>query len=75
MAVLSKPVSEPPVDLDENQIPVIELDENGIPVYHPVEIFCKLKGKNTSMWKVEEHKLAVDFLKKHVPVWMSCVIA
>jgi hypothetical protein len=49
---------------------VIELDENGQPVYTPIPVFCKHKGKNILMWEVEQHKLAVDFLKNHVPVCM-----
>lgn len=47
---------------------VIELDENGIPVYTPIPAFCKHKGKNILMWEVEQHKLAVQFLKIHLPV-------
>jgi hypothetical protein len=46
------------------------LDENGQPVYTPIPVFCKHKGKNILMWEVEQHKLAVDFLKNHVPVCM-----
>ena len=49
---------------------VIELDENGQPVYTPIPVFCKHKGKSILMWQVEEHKLAVDFLKIHLPVWL-----
>jgi hypothetical protein len=64
MAVLSKPVSEP----------VIDVDDEGRAVYHPVEINCKRNGKNALMWKVEEHEIAVQFLKQHVPVRLLSVI-
>lgn len=47
---------------------VIELDENGLPIYNPIEVHCKFKGKNRVMWQVEEHTIAVEFLKLHVPV-------
>lgn len=46
----------------------IELDENGQPIYNPVVVYCKHKGKNVLMWQVQEHKLAVDFLKTNLPV-------
>ena len=47
--------------------PEIEVDRNGLPVYQPVIVRCGTK----ILWKVEEHKQAVDFLKLHVMVCLS----
>jgi len=60
-AVLSKVVDEL----------VIELDENGLPIYNPIEVHCKYKGKNRVMWQVQDHQIAVDFLKLHIPVCLQ----
>jgi hypothetical protein len=62
-AVLSKVT--PDGDVPEVEI---ALDANGQPIYNPVVLYCKHKGKNILMWQVQEHKLAVDFLKIHLPV-------
>jgi len=45
-------------------VPEIEVDRNGLSVYQPVIVRCG----TTTLWKVEEHKQAVDFLKLHVTV-------
>ena len=47
--------------------PEIEVGHDGVPVYQCVIVRCGI----TQLWKVEEHKHAVDFLKLHVTV---CVI-
>ena len=54
MAVLSRVASE------------VVLDAHGLPIYQPVEVMCD-KGK-VKLWRVEEHKLAVDFMKKRLQV-------
>jgi len=48
--------------------PEIEVDQNGIPVYQSVVVRCG----TTQLWKVEEHKQAVDFLKLYITI---CVIS
>jgi hypothetical protein len=44
--------------------PETEVDHHGIPVYQSVVVRCG----TTQLWKVEEHKHAVDFLKLHLTV-------
>jgi hypothetical protein len=55
MAVLSRVTGE-----------VVLVDAHGLPIYQPVEVMCD-KGK-VKMWRIEEHKLAVDFMKKRLQV-------
>src|ERR1700736_4165236 len=55
MAVLSRVAGE------------VMLDVHGVPIYQPVEVMCD-KGK-IKLWRIEEHKLAVDFMKKQLQVY------
>ena len=44
----------------------VVLDAHGLPIYQPVEVMCD-KGQ-VKMWRIEEHKLAVDFFKNRLQV-------
>ena len=50
-------------------VPELEVDQNSLSVYQAVIVRCG----TTTLWKVEEHKQAADFLKLHVTVCVFLV--